>query len=122
PGFGYYPSAIRNDDLKWETTTSSNVGWDFSVLNGRVSGNIEYYQQYTRDLLMQRQLPYTSGFTSILSNVGATRNKGFELLLRSALINAKQRGDFEWSADVNLFSNKEEIVELFNGKQDDIGN
>lgn len=119
--FGYYPSTIRNDDLKWETTTSLNLGIDFSLLNGRISGNMEYYQQKTHDLLMLRQLPYTSGFTSILSNVGATRNNGFELALRGTLVNASQAGAFEWSADVNLFANREEIVELFNGKQDDIG-
>lgn len=122
PAFGYYPSTIRNDDLKWETTTSLNVGVDFSLLKGRISGNVEFYQQNTRDLLMLRQLPYTSGFTSILSNVGATRNKGFELLLGGTLVQGKQTGAFEWQADVNLFSNTEEIVELFNGKQDDIGN
>src|SRR5690606_9995678 len=122
PAFGYYPSTIRNDDLKWETTTSLNVGLDFSFLNGRVSGNAEYYQQNTRDLLMLRQLPYTSGFTSILSNVGATRNKGFELLVRGTVINDEQPEAFEWSDDVNVCCSKEEIVELFNGKPDDTGN
>ncbi|HYH55114.1 MAG TPA: TonB-dependent receptor, partial [Anseongella sp.] len=81
PAFGFRPSQLRNDDLKWETTASFNAGIDFSVLKSRISGTVEFYQQNTSDLLMERQLPYTSGFGSVLENVGATRNTGLEVTL-----------------------------------------
>ena len=74
--------------------------------------------QNTHDLLLKRQLPVVSGFPDVLSNVGKTRNKGIEVSINSMNINSK---DFQWTTDLMLSSNKEEIVELYNGKNDDIG-
>lgn len=67
---------------------------------------------------MDRQLPIVSGFNQIKSNVGKTRNKGLELTLNSLNINNK---NFTWSTDLMMYTNKEEIVELYNGKEDDPG-
>ncbi|HEX8676342.1 MAG TPA: SusC/RagA family TonB-linked outer membrane protein [Segetibacter sp.] len=64
--YGYYPKDISNPDLKWEKTATVNVGLDLGLSNNRISGSIEYYQSKTSDLLLQRILPSTSGFTSIL--------------------------------------------------------
>src|SRR5690606_13156324 len=77
--FGYRPSSIRNDGLKWETTKSANIGLDFGLWNNRVTGAIEVYQSRTTDLLLPRVLPITSGYNSILSNVGVKRNRGLEV-------------------------------------------
>ena len=121
--YGYRPGSIPNPNLKWETTASTNIGLDFSLFNNRISGSLEGYQQNTRDLLLQRQLPITSGFGSILENIGSTRNTGFEVTLSTMNIYDNQnRNGFTWSTDLNFAHNKEEIVELYGGKKDDVGN
>lgn len=118
--FGYRPELLANPNLKWETTRSVNIGVDFALFNGRISGAAEFYQQNTTDLLMERQLPVTSGFFSVLENVGATRNTGVEVVLST--VNVNTSGGFQWTTDLNFYTNKEEIVELYGGKEDDIGN
>lgn len=87
-------------------------------MNNRITGSLEFYLQNTYDLLLDRRLPTASGFDRILSNVGKTKNKGVELSLHTA--NMRSR-DFEWSSDWIFSLNKTEIVELYNGKQDDVG-
>lgn len=115
---GYAPNVMANSLLTWETTDQWNVAVDFGIFRGRVNGSIDLYMQNTHDLLMKRQLPVVSGFSEVLSNVGKTRNRGIEVSLNSLNINTK---DFQWSTDLMLASNKEEIIELYNGKNDDIG-
>jgi len=115
---GYAPDIMANSLLTWETTDQWNVGLDFGILRGRVNGTIDLYLQDTHDLLLKRQLPDVSGFTEVLSNVGKTRNKGIEVSINTLNINTKE---FQWTTDLMLSSNKEEIVELYNGKVDDIG-
>lgn len=122
PAYGYRPNTIRNQNLKWETTASFNAGVDFGILNNRISGTLEVYQSKTTDLLLPRLLPITSGFASILSNVGSKRNRGIEFSLSTLNIVPETPGGFEWSTDLNFFTNKEEILELSQGKVDDIGN
>lgn len=122
PAFGFRPSQLRNDNLKWETTASVNAGLDFSILKSRISGTVEFYRQNTSDLLMERQLPFTSGFGSVLENVGSTRNTGLEVTLSSINIQSEEDDGFNWSTDLNFFVNKEEIVELYGGTNDDVGN
>jgi TonB-linked SusC/RagA family outer membrane protein len=119
--FGYRPSSIPNKNLKWETTASLNVGLDFGVLGNRISGSIEYYRSTTTDLLLPRLLPISTGFQSVLTNIGSKENTGVELTL-STLNIVSQRNGFQWSTDLNLFTNKERILELSQGKVDDIGN
>ncbi|GAB3339869.1 TonB-dependent receptor [Larkinella ripae] len=118
--FGYWPFTIGNPDLKWESTTNSNVGLDFSLFSGRVSGSLEYYRADTRDLLLFDQLPLTSGFERVLRNVGKTRNQGVELTLST--VNVDAPGGFRWTTDFQVTRNRESILELFNGKVDDVGN
>lgn len=116
--FGYAPDKMPNTMLTWETTGQWNAGLDFGFLGNRLNGTIDVYVQNTKDLLLDRQLPIVSGFNQIKSNVGKTRNKGFELTLNTLNINKK---NFTWSTDFMLYANKEEIVELYNGKEDDPG-
>lgn len=116
---GFAPAAMANPYLTWETTSQYNAGIDFGFLNGRVTGSIDVYQQKTSNLLLDYQLPTVSGFKKIISNVGKTSNKGIELAINTVNIERKK---FRWSTDWIFATNKQEIVELYNGKHDDIAN
>jgi TonB-linked SusC/RagA family outer membrane protein len=118
-GFGYAPSSLANKELKWESTEVYNLGVDFSLFDGNVSGNIDLYNTNTFDLLMFRKLPITSGYDQVLENVGGTNNKGWELGLRTKNIKTEQ---FSWTTNFSIYSNRTKIVSLYNGKEDDIGN
>lgn len=120
--FGYRPSSIPNQNLRWETTTSANIGLDFGILTDRINGAIEVYRAQTTDLLLPQLLPISTGFTSILTNVGSTRNTGIEVTISSENIVPKNENGFSWATDLNFFSNREEITELSLGKVDDVGN
>src|SRR5690606_4969427 len=76
PAFGYVPNSIPNPTMKWESTTNLNFGVDFDMFQGRATGAIEVYQSNTKDLLLPRLLPNSTGFSEILTNVGSTRNTG----------------------------------------------
>ncbi|MEX2347144.1 MAG: TonB-dependent receptor [Balneolaceae bacterium] len=119
PGFGFRPTSLANPDLKWETSATANIGLDFGFFEDRLAGSLEFYQTNTSDLLLERVIPITSGFNSVLENIGDTRNRGFEFNLTSMNINTS---DFSWSTNINIFGNREEIVELFGTGEDDIGN
>jgi TonB-dependent starch-binding outer membrane protein SusC len=115
--YGLQPQ-IGNPDLKWELTGTANVGLDFSILKSRVSGSFDYYDSKTKDLLLLRQLPSSSGVSSILQNIGKTRNSGFEVSIRTLNV---QNSNFTWSSNITYTRNKERIEELV-GKQNDIAN
>ncbi len=117
--YGYRPNTIGNPDLKWETSTSKNVGLDFSFWRGRVSGSMEFYQTNTTDLLLSDQLPGSIGFSAVTRNVGETQNTGFELGVSTVNVD---KGGFKWSTDFVFTKNTEKIVSLYNGAVDDIGN
>jgi TonB-linked SusC/RagA family outer membrane protein len=116
---GAKASVMPNYDLGWEKTSQSNFGLDFGFLSNRISGSIEYYQSQTSDLLMSRSIPAILGYASIQTNIGKTQNKGLEISLSTVNIQTK---DFRWSTDFNWSRNKEKIIELANGKQDDKAN
>ncbi len=118
--FGFRPQALVNPDLRWETTATTNIGLDFGFLSNRISGSLEWYRQNTYDLLMPRNLPFTSGYGSVLQNVGKSRNTGIEVAVSTVNVDMGGEG-FKWTTDFNLNSNKEEIVEIYTGKKDDIG-
>ncbi|HEX8349223.1 MAG TPA: SusC/RagA family TonB-linked outer membrane protein, partial [Hymenobacter sp.] len=120
PAYGYRVGTLANDNLKWETTSTGNIGIDFSLWQGRVYGSAEVYQADTRNLLLYNQLPISNGFDRVLQNVGHTRNRGFEVTLTT--VNVAVPGGFNWSTDLQFTRNREAIIELFNGKSDDVGN
>ena len=64
-------------DLHWETSTTTNIGVDFSLWRGRVAGAVELYQTHTTDLLLSDLLPTSIGFNSVTRNIGETQNKGY---------------------------------------------
>ena len=116
---GYLPQLVQNPDLKWEKTAETNIGLDFGFLQNRISGSVELYKQNTSDLILPRTLPAVSGYVQKYQNVGKTENKGIEITLSTLNI---QRGKFSWNTDINWSRNKEAIIELVNGKQNDIAN
>lgn len=119
PGFGFYPNELSNPDLQWETSAMFNIGLDFGLWEDRMAGSIEVYQTRTTDLLLERAIPITSGFSSVFENIGETENRGFEFTLTSRNVSSS---DFSWTTDLNLFANREEIVDLYGTGEDDIGN
>jgi outer membrane receptor protein involved in Fe transport len=119
PALGFRLNEIPNPDLGWERTSTVNAGVDFGILNGRVSGTIDYYVSNTTDLLLRQQLPFTSGYSEVLQNIGQTRTKGLEIVLST--VNFDTPSGFRWTTDINWGRNQEEIVELFNGAVDDVG-
>jgi hypothetical protein len=120
PAYGYRPNTIGNADLRWESSTTTNVGLDFSLWRGRVSGSLELYQTNTTDLLLSDQLPTSIGFNAVTRNIGETRNRGVEIGVTT--INMNTKDGFKWSTDVQFFRNTEAIVSLYNGAVDDVGN
>src|SRR5699024_2301719 len=80
---GIYSRSLANQYLKWEKTTALNLGLDFSVLNSRLNGSVDYYSMITNDLLLKRSLPTIIGYDNVMSNMGELQNKGFEMTLNS---------------------------------------
>jgi len=109
------PTTMPNPGLKWERTTQYNAGVDYSLLNNRLSGSIEYYQSHTKDLLLNRSIVSVTGYTSTYFNVGKTQNKGFELSVSSRNIDGQ---NFKWNTDVNFSTATDKVVELYNGTSD----
>lgn len=118
--FGFRPGQLGDPSLGWESTATTNVGLDYSFWAGRISGSLEVYQANTSDLLLKDQLPSPSGYLEVFKNVGKTQNRGIEITLSS--VNVNSASGFNWTTDLQWTKNDEKIVELFNGKADDIGN
>lgn len=102
-------SAMANPDLKWETTITRNIGLDFGVLNGRLSGTIDLYWNSTKDLLMNMTLPTITGFSSTYANIGQTSNKGIEVSLNAILV---QTRDWGLTLGGNINFNKNNVDQL----------
>jgi len=106
---GISPSNIANPDLKWESTASSDVGLDLSLWKNRVSITTDYYYKKTSNLLLFVNIPLTSGYTSILQNVGSVSNKGFEFSVTT--LNVDQ-AKIKWSTTLNFSTNKNRVESL----------
>lgn len=106
---GYLPSQLENRVLSWEKNKTINFGIDFALFNNRLSGSIDVYNRKTVDLLLTKQIPQTTGFSSIFSNVGSMRNRGIEIQLEYTIF---QKKDFFWSVGMNAAYNKTKILDL----------
>ncbi len=118
----YYSSGsnkMPNKNLGWEKTTQWNLGVDFSFLKGRIGGTLDMYASRTKDLILDMTIPSLSGYPSMKTNVGQTKNRGVEVTLNTIPVITK---DFIWNSNLNFAWQKDEIVELANGKQDDVNN
>lgn len=105
---GMISSTLQSPDLKWETTRQINVGIDYGFLNNRISGEIDYYMKNTTDLLLNVQVPGTSGFSTIYQNVGEMENIGWEFVVNTVNVD----GAFNWSTNFNIAFNKNQVTDL----------
>ena len=107
---GYKPSGmLSNPDLKWETTISRNIGFDFGFFNNRLSGTIDAYWNTTKDLLMCIPIDETTGYSYQYQNIGQTSNKGIEIALNYDIIRTK---DFTLGVSATYNYNHNNIDEL----------
>ena len=96
-----------NKDITWETNTNMNVGVDFGMFNGRLTGTIEYFSRKTTDMLYSFGVPGHLGFLSYYDNVGDMRNSGVELDLHGVLVNTK---NVRWSVNLNATHVKNKVL------------
>ncbi|GGA95456.1 SusC/RagA family TonB-linked outer membrane protein [Puia dinghuensis] len=127
---GLYPYSSPNPNLNWEYTATANVGVDFGFFQNRLSGGIDLYHSYTRDMIMPVTLPASSGIPAqILTNIGKSENKGIEVHVAADIIQPHTNHGVSWSADVNFYLDRGEITQLLpsitttlDGKPADIAN
>ncbi|MGK6352334.1 SusC/RagA family TonB-linked outer membrane protein [Parapedobacter sp. DT-150] len=117
--FGYYPTDLKNPELTWETTATWDIGLDFGFFNNRIIGAVDFYRSKTTDLLLPALLPTSTGYASVLQNVGVTENRGFEVSLNTRNI---ESGDFNWTTDWSYTLNREKILSLNQGVSRNIAN
>ncbi|ASZ14822.1 TonB-dependent receptor [Chitinophaga pendula] len=110
PGLpGFQPVQIGNPNLKWERTAQADIGLEFGFFDNRLSGEIDYYNKQTSDLLLRANVPLSTGYGFVYRNVGKMENKGVEILLNSKNIVGK---DFTWSTSLNVAYNKNRVKDL----------
>ncbi|MEQ8425146.1 MAG: TonB-dependent receptor, partial [Cyclobacteriaceae bacterium] len=106
---GQRPFQLENRDLHWEQTAQIDVGVDFGLFNNRLTGEIDYYEKNTSDLLLNVNLPGTAGAARVQTrNLGNLENKGFELVLNSVNLT----GDFKWNTSFNFARNRNKITDI----------
>lgn len=106
-----------NEDLKWETTTTWNIGLDFGFLKNRINGAVDWYYRKTTDLInAEAKVPAGANFAEyVVANIGSLSNTGLEFTLNTIPVQTK---DWTWSLNANLAWNKNKILKLTNGDND----
>ena len=110
---------LANEELGWEKTTQWNVGIDFGFLNSRINGSLEFYWSKTNDILMEMSIPQVTGYSSTWANIGKAKNHGVELSINAIPVIS---GGFQWETNLNAAYQTNSILELANGKEDDLNN
>ena len=104
----YRAGNMPNPDLKWETTAITDIGIDLGVFNNRINFTADYYYKKTTDLLWNISVPLTTGFGTVLKNIGSLQNKGLELSLSADVLT----GPFKWNTMLNWSTNKNKVLEI----------
>ena len=107
------PSHLPNEDLKWEASSTTNLGLDLGFFNDRLNITVDAFVKDSHDLLLQQDLAYVTGFSSQWQNIGQLRNKGIELSVST--INVHKR-NFSWRTDFNVSFIRNKLVSLQSGK------
>jgi hypothetical protein len=102
------PIQIQNQSLQWEQTQEVTLGLDYELFDSRVTGSIDLYRKTTEDLLLDLNVPATTGFLDQTRNVGEVRNRGLEFLIETQNLT----GDFSWSSNFNISFNRNEVTDL----------
>ena len=120
-GLNYYTNepfgtiqSPANPNLKWERTKTANVGIDYSFVENRFRGSLDYYRKRGLDLFSYKTLDPTTGFTSMFMNVADMVNNGFELTFTGDWIRERRRSDFGWSSTLTFAVNKNKITNVEN--------
>jgi TonB-linked SusC/RagA family outer membrane protein len=106
---GIVLTGLPNPLLRWEKIKMFNVGLEFALAKGRINGIVEFYNNVTNDLFLNRQLSRTTGFTFQNTNIGSMRNRGYEVSFTGAVID---RPNFKWELNANITYNKNEVISL----------
>lgn len=105
---------LGNSNVGWERNVTTNFGLDYGFFNGRVTGSFDYFIRTTKDLLLNRPLPNSSGFATIAENIGSLENRGLEVGLSTINL----AGDFKWTTDFNITFIKNKVLSLLVEGQD----
>lgn len=105
---GRYPINITNEDLKWESQKQFNVGFDFAFWRNRVNIQADFYYKRIDDMLLEVNIPATSGYATAWKNAGSLENKGMDFQVSAQWF----RGDFNWTTDFNISFYKNKILNL----------
>lgn len=105
---GMLPSRVANPELSWEKNKTWNVGVDFAFFD-RFNGSVDVYKRNTEDMLLAKQVPQTSGFSSNTMNIGSIENRGVELMLEGDIM---RTNDITWTAGFNISFNRSEVLDL----------
>ena len=105
---------IPNPNLKWEQSQTKDIGFDLGLFNRRINFMFDYYDRVTKDLLTSVSLPASTGFSTVLTNLGSLGNKGVEIDLSAALLSPSSA--LQWTVGFNYGTVKSKILKLpFNG-------
>ncbi|KOH46280.1 hypothetical protein NC99_09060 [Sunxiuqinia dokdonensis] len=112
-GNSYYstilPSRIANPNLTWEKAVQFDIGFDFGILENRITGSFDYFNKETTDLLVNIPQPLNTGFEGQVQNLGGVRNQGFELTLSGDVI---RKADLYWNLSGNFSTLKNEVLNI----------
>lgn len=106
---GFRPGSPSNSMLSWELNKASNIGLDVGFFKGRLTGSVDIYKRLTSDMLLDKDVPQTSGFSTNFLNIGELENKGLEIMLEGEILRTQ---DLVWRAGFNIAFNKTEILNL----------
>jgi TonB-linked SusC/RagA family outer membrane protein len=102
------PNRVPNPNLKWETSEQLNFGLDFGLKGNRITGSLDWFTKTTRDMLLNLPIPRTTGFTTMMTNIGSVRNGGFEVLVNSINVT----GPLKWETTLNMTWLKNKVLNL----------
>ena len=109
---GFAPNNLANQALGWERSQELNLGLNLGLFNNRISATVELYKRKTKDLIMKESIPNSTGFSSVVNNVGQVSNKGIEILLNTVNVSTK---NVRWTTSLNFSKNINSVDALPNG-------
>ncbi len=116
---GLAPLQLENPNLKWEKTTTFEGGLDAAIFNDRITFGFSLYRKLTSDLLLDRPIPSTTGFSTTTENIGAVENTGAELSIST--VNIKTPSGFTWTSNFNISHNQNIVKKLYSDQPLDFG-
>ncbi|GAB4022711.1 SusC/RagA family TonB-linked outer membrane protein [Spirosoma koreense] len=109
---GIYAATLANPDLKWERNTELAAGLEYGLWNNRIRGQFDVYERTSNDLLLQRQVPNTSGYTTITFNAGQLKNRGFETEIS---VDVLKTSALRWESSFNFSVINNKVTKLYDG-------